>query len=81
MLCSIVNFSKHLTSILWPSSISGNCDKFQEITENISGNLQSIFELWKPHSTTIQEVIVTHECGTRMCSNQLPPFVQTNHAL
>ena len=27
----IVNFRGHLTSTLWPSSISGNCDKFQEI--------------------------------------------------
>ena len=26
-----MNFHGHLTSALWPSSVSGNCDKFQEI--------------------------------------------------
>ena len=35
----IVNFRGHLTSTLWPSSISGNCDKFQEIFEFIPGNV------------------------------------------
>ena len=35
----IVKFRGHLISALWPSSVSGNCDKFQEISEFIPGNL------------------------------------------
>ena len=35
----IVNFRGHLTSALGPSSVSGNCNKFQEILEFIPGNL------------------------------------------
>ena len=35
----IVNFRGHLTSTLWLSSIPGNCDKFQEISKFIPGNL------------------------------------------
>ena len=33
----IVNFRRHLTGTLWPSSISGNYDKFEEISEFILG--------------------------------------------
>ena len=35
-----VNFCGHLTGTLWLSSISGNCDKFQEIYSYVS---------WNPH--------------------------------
>ena len=35
----IVNFRAHVTRTLGPSSISGNCDKFQEISEFSSGYL------------------------------------------
>ena len=35
----IVNYHGHLTSALWPSSVSGNCNKFQEILEFIPGNV------------------------------------------
>ena len=34
----ILNFCGHLTSKLWPSSVSGNWDKFREISEFIPGN-------------------------------------------
>ena len=34
----ILNFPGHVISTLWPSSFSGNCDKFQEISEFIPGN-------------------------------------------
>ena len=49
----IVSFCGHLTSKLWPSSVSGNWDKFREISEFIRGNF--IFELWK-HCPVIREV-------------------------
>ena len=40
----IVNFCIHLIHTLWPSSVSGKCDKFQEISEFISGNLFLVVE-------------------------------------
>ena len=39
VLSQIVNFRAHVTCTLGPSSISGNCDKFQEISEFSPGYL------------------------------------------